>query len=537
MTRISKEFVLACVGTTVGEVNLWILSEGMENERSSLPLAPILTLKAHTMGANCLSIVILDEDISDSGKRTRVMISSGGDDQAVSLHLICISLPCSSNHDEVSAEILTSLTRKESCASAIKGIKILGDLFTGFRVFTTGYDQRIAMWSILLELNDLDSPTVNLNFLSSAAIDIKDINALDGCVFQEKGSQENTKEYILVGGEGLELVSFDSPIWQASQALQKCNKLLITCGAGFSADSGLATYETMPEKYKDFCTPLRMVDSVNQFQRFWLKFAEEYKRVQPHSGYSILERWCNGGKLGNLGKTNGDESQSISPWWIYSSNVDGHFRNFDCFKETTCEIHGRATEFRCANKIGYTGHGVRREGVLWDKWNGGCSSTLNRTSCKESKVYFSEMENDASSIFRCKECNTPMRPHVLMFHDTDENVLRDIAESRREYQKWEALVEEGVVSEGQHLVILELGAGKHFPAVRDESEEVFNDILEQLDKSDGANTGSVTLIRINPKDSDFERKRDIEYSKGSTILISEKAEHALSLINQALGQS
>jgi hypothetical protein len=70
-------------------------------------------------------------------------------------------------------------------------------------------------------------------------VDIKDINTLDCCKLQGLNGEE--KEYLVAGGEGLELVSFDTSVWKAARALQRCNYLLITCGAGFSADSGLGS--------------------------------------------------------------------------------------------------------------------------------------------------------------------------------------------------------------------------------------------------------------------------------------------------------
>jgi hypothetical protein len=144
------------------------------------------------------------------------------------------------------------------------------------------------------------------------------------------------------------------------------------------------------------------------------------------------------------------------------------------------------------------------------------------------------MKNDSPPLHgNC--CNIPLRPNVLMFHDTDENVLNDISVSREKYQEWESLVEQDIIEKGKHLVILELGAGENVTAIRDETEEVFHDVLELLEQKKNLG-GSVTLIRINPKDSDFKRRSDITYPEGSFICISEKAERALSLIDQALGQ-
>lgn len=135
--------------------------------------------------------------------------------------------------------------------------------------------------------------------------------------------------------------------------------------------------------------------------------------------------------------------------------------------------------------------------------------------------------NDGN-VIRCQDCNTPMRPNVLMFHDTDEHVLKDINDSGQIYQTWEAQMEQKVVGEGQNLVILELGAGENITAIRDETEEVFHDMERDLLQHD--QNSSVTLIRINPKKSSSSNQ------SGNFIELLHKAEHALLLIDQALGQ-
>ena len=529
IVRLSDCFILVCVGTTAGDVNLWVLSQGNDGEVHS-PQSPILTFQGHTMGANSISAVIVSDECLDGVQRVQVVVSSGGDDQALSLRLFCISLPQSDETKEVSIETLASSIKKEACASAIKGTNIVGDSISGFRIYTTGYDQRLAMWEIFIKTDDLNKYTMGLSLLSSTPIDVKDINTLGGCV-AHKESNGTTKEYVVAGGEGLEVLSFERNIWHAALALRNCNKLLITCGAGFSADSGLATYETMPEEYKELCNPIRLVDSLNKFQQFWLKFAKEYESISPHLGYSILENFCDGRKLIKLQQDGKNKSKSISPWWIYSSNVDGHFGLFDCFKDTVCEIHGRATEFRCAHYAGYS-NGVKRSGQAWDKWNNACLEFISNKVCKTAKLHITAANSNDSSL-NCTECHIPLRPNVLMFHDTDENILKDISDSRQRYQEWEAQVEEKVVMNGEHLVILELGAGENVTAVRDESEEVFNDVLKRLQENESS-CGSVTLIRVNPKDSSI-KKKVRENPDSNFISIPLKAEHALLSINQALG--
>ena len=515
--RISESFFVSIVGTTAGRIDIWLLHEQPDGDIKSQN-SPIYSYDAHTMGTNCLKASIVSNRINKEQNEVKVLICSGGDDQAIAVRLISLSISSSVEMDNLSIDTLASYKKSEACGSAIKGIDIVGNVAEGYRIYTSGYDQRMGIWALHIE----ETNVIRLTLLSSTPLDIKDINSLCCCTKQNEQDGSIT-EHILAGGEGLEVASFHLNTWKAAHALKRCNHLLITCGAGFSADSGLATYENMPEKYKNLCNPLRLVDSLNEFQNFWLNFAKQYKDVKPHRGYDILQSWCGGRRLTNL-------SVSENPWWIYSSNVDGHFDDFECFRNHICEIHGKATEFRCANKIGFT-EGIRRDGDLWDQWNKVCSEYFSNENCNNDKIALSEINHKLPLI--CPQSNIPLRPNVLMFHDTDENVLQDIAQRRNLYQEWEAKVEDQVVNEDQHMVILELGAGKNVTAIRDESEEVFHDLLNRLDVTKNSK-GSVTLIRINPKDSFFIKTEDVDYPVDSVISINEKAEHALLMIDQIL---
>ena len=91
-----------------------------------------------------------------------------------------------------------------------------------------------------------------------------------------------------------------------------------------------------------------------------------------------------------------------------------------------------------------------------------------------------------------------MRPNVLMFHDTDENVLNAINIKRERYQTWERLVEEQVVGNGQKLVILELGCGVNVTDVREESVNVLLDSAKKV-KANGTNEGPCALLESTPK--------------------------------------
>lgn len=148
---------------------------------------------------------------------------------------------------------------------------------------------------------------------------------------------------------------------RAALALHEADYLLVLAGAGMSADSGLGTYETMPSRYREFCDPAKLAteSTAEEFQTFWKDFALQYASTEPHEGYSILDNWCYGKKLRRLSailKGNNDVDRfRDKKWWVYTSNVDGHFRRFPSFRysNNVCEIHGCAGEFRCSCGMGY----------------------------------------------------------------------------------------------------------------------------------------------------------------------------------------
>ena len=423
---------------------------------------------------------------------------------------------------------------------------------------------------------------------------------------------------------------------RAARALRNADFLLILAGAGMSADSGLGTYETMPSRYREFCDPAKLAAAPvaiaedhhhqqqqqqqqqqqddpattpsaaaaarDEFRSFWWNFALQYASTEPHEGYAILDRWCHGRKLERLSRDShgGGDPIRDNRWWVYTSNVDGHFKRYPSFRcgnnshddrnnedhETTttardgtqqqqqqqqqqkeeerpptpyrnnvCEIHGCALEFRCSCGIGYFDReAVPRMGDPWTRWNEGVE-TLARPSetCKLLTRTLEELRarkrrrerrgdtdggdgDDVTGLadlppkLLCEECRIlPMRPNVLMFNDTDETVLAPIRVHRHRYQEWEAFVESSVCgtggfvdgvdgndpstrdddgTAGKNFVLVELGCGTNVPAVRNESEEVLADTLSGLRYCGGDSGGSVTLIRINPRDSGIDGDDD-----------------------------
>ena len=519
LLRCNPRKILAFVGTTGGEIFVWMLpgiilsdGDGTHDLDGMIPNAPLHSFKAHQTGVNDMSVADVNSDMTTD--TFNVIITSVGDDQALSTCMLEFTNTDKIEDLEVSAEIV--LITKCASASALKAVKFVSD--SDFHRIYTIHSAEITMWHLFIYHHELV-----VKYISSSPLGTEG-SCIDSICKKRDGS---VHEMIAVGGEGVAVLSLDVNILRAARKLHDANYLLITAGAGFSADSGLQTYECAPTEYSAMCNPSKLMQSSYDFQRFWLKFTRAYSETDPHFGYELLDQWCSGGRLRHLNRSSNDVDSLASPWWVYTSNVDGHFRRFKSFANTLCEIHGSALLFRCAGGIGYA-NGEPRLGKEWHRWN---QKIMSTDSCKHTTVEMSQnkLRSIAKSdeIFLCCHCRRPMRPNVLMFHDTDENVLNTINIQRERYQTWESLVEDYVAVNEQKLVILEMGCGTNVPAVREESLEVLLDCAKKVKSNGHRNVGSVCLIRINPKDSEV----DVDGNSVESIPIASTAAVALQEID------
>ena len=497
--------ILVFVGTTGGHISVWAFPDSIISDKNGLPTSPIYKYTAHQTGVNDLSVAIAHSN--NPADEVRVVVCSVGDDQALTMCVLDLDLNVQQQPQFKKERLVTECAG----ASALKGVKVVLDpIFC--RIYTCGHDECITLWRLDINEHEISIKSIASSPLATegSCIDIKQIKNINGSV----------SEVIAVGGEGAEIQSIDVSILHAAAKLHAANYLLITAGAGFSADSGLSTYECAPAEYRDMCDPSNLMDKPQDFQSFWFQFTKSYLETKPHIGYELLNQWCHGGRLQHLRR-----KPNQNPWWVYSSNVDGYFRQFKSFEDSSlCEIHGSALEFRCACGIGYSNNGEPRLG--WESWN---EKMLSLDSCKQTtiKIDHNLLHSSSEKVFLCEHCNHLMRPNVLMFHDTDDNVLNPINIQRERYQAWEASVEEKVAVNNEKLVILELGCGVKVPAVRQESEEVLRDTAEKIKTTKGSK-GSICLIRVNPKDAAI----DIEGGDSlDTISISSTAASALQRVD------
>lgn len=91
-----------------------------------------------------------------------------------------------------------------------------------------------------------------------------------------------------------------------AELISHCKFLLVACGAGFSADSGLPVYSDVANinsykqlglTYHDLARPSIMLNGENEddaqlFFGFWGHCSNMYRETEPHEGYRIIKKWA-----------------------------------------------------------------------------------------------------------------------------------------------------------------------------------------------------------------------------------------------------
>jgi hypothetical protein len=131
----------------------------------------------------------------------------------------------------------------------------------------------------------------------------------------------------------------------AAKAIASADFLLIGAGAGMGVDSGLAAYADVAgvdawasrgHDYNSLCRPALLDEDPALFYGFWGHCYNRYREAAPHAGYDVLRRWCTGVLPAPRGG-------AASNHWVYTSNVDGHFRKAGFEDSCLLELHGGCT--------------------------------------------------------------------------------------------------------------------------------------------------------------------------------------------------
>ena len=321
--------------------------------------------------------------------------------------------------------------------------------------------------------------------------------------------------------------SLETLIEQAARQIADADFLLIATGAGFSADSGLPTYtdvarnpiyESLGIEYGDLCRIQCLKENPRLFYGFWGTCFNLYQRqVQPHPGYSILSRWCRE-KQSNLNKkfrttNDGDDNKNkLSAYYLYTSNVDGHFRLAGFPEENLHEVHGAIDRWlvvlqaKDQTQDGKTTQ-LTTSKVEWISVPDSYSFPVDPSTLEgpPPKSILSDLIDHEDELSLQLRQSSFLRPGVLMFDDGfDSHEQMHLDTSCDKYQAWERNMELAMeVSKNLKLVVLEIGCGTRVPSVRIECQDVISDTQRRInsklgEKEDKGTVPRCSFIRINP---------------------------------------
>jgi len=246
----------------------------------------------------------------------------------------------------------------------------------------------------------------------------------------------------------------------AAEAIKAADALLVTAGAGMGVDSGLPDFRgtqgfwraypviaKLGLSFEDMANPAWFQENPRLAWAFYGHRLNLYRKTTPHQGFNQLL------EIG-AAKPGG--------YFVFTSNVDGHFQKAGFAPERVVECHGSIHHCQCATAC---------TGEIWDAEG----ETVN---LEEST--FRALE----PLPRCRNCSALARPNILMFGDW--SWLSHRADAQRErFAQWL----NGLAKSSAKLAVVELGAGSALPTLRHTSERA-------LHRTSG------TLIRINPREDD-----------------------------------
>ena len=147
-------------------------------------------------------------------------------------------------------------------------------------------------------------------------------------------------------------VDLNIKIKRAAKAIKDAKAIIITAGAGIGVDSGLPDFRgpeglwkaypplkklglTLPE----MSTPRWFIEDPPFAWGFFGHRLQLYRSTKPHKGFQILKNWADS-------KPNG--------YFVFTSNVDGHFQKAGFSEERVVECHGSINYMQCIDGSGDT---------------------------------------------------------------------------------------------------------------------------------------------------------------------------------------
>jgi NAD-dependent SIR2 family protein deacetylase len=250
----------------------------------------------------------------------------------------------------------------------------------------------------------------------------------------------------------------DDKVKRAAQVINAADALLVTAGAGMGVDSGLPDFRgtqgfwvaypviaNLGLSFEEMANPTWFKNDPALAWAFYGHRLNLYRKTMPHDGFNRLLEVARSKPHG---------------YFVFTSNVDGHFQKAGFAPEQVVECHGSISHFQCA-----------------------ASCTDEIWEAEDETVRIEESTFRAlEPLPRCRNCSALARPNILMFGDWSWLSHRTDAQQAR-FDVWVNTL----AKSSAKLVVIEIGAGSAIPTVRYTSERV----VER--KGD-------TLIRINPRE-------------------------------------
>jgi NAD-dependent SIR2 family protein deacetylase len=258
----------------------------------------------------------------------------------------------------------------------------------------------------------------------------------------------------------------------AASAIAHADAILIGAGAGMGVDSGLPDFRG-PEgfwraypalkgkvRFEEMANPVWFDEKPQLAWAFYGHRLHLYRDTVPHAGFHLLR-----------------ELVGERPYFVFTSNVDGHFHKSGFPEDHIYEVHGSI-------------HHIQRtdgRGPIWPADGVNVSIDAERFLARDPLPLTPD--------------GHPARPNILMFGDYAWNDARAMEQEARYHAFLQAV-------RGKNLVAIEMGAGTAIPTVRHQCRY-----------------RSQTLIRINPRESQ---------GPAGTISLAMGAKAALEEIRQRL---
>lgn len=272
------------------------------------------------------------------------------------------------------------------------------------------------------------------------------------------------------------MTTTDALIARAAEAIANADALIVTAGAGMGVNSGLPDFRgtkgfwrAYPAlrhanySFQDIATPHAFHETPALAWGFYGHRLALYRSATPHQGYNILLRWT---RLMRNGA------------FVFTSNVDGHFQRSGFPEGRVVECHGSIHVLQCLMNCADTSWSAAR-----------FLPKVDAETCK--------LINDFP---RCPNCGGIARPNILMFND-DSWVSHSYDRRREALDAWQR--------DAGKVVVVELGAGRALPTVR----------------NFGARVGN-PLVRINTEEA--------PHSGGNQIYLQGHALDTLRLVDRVL---